>query len=145
MFCKNVLFLSIERVELPVWHKRAVPQRGVLVFALAAPIQIAFCGKSFYSRVRSVDQKQSAPLAQRIAQLPSKQWVVGSNPTGGTSVADDLSFQEEGSFWHDRANHNRCLVRLRLTLVLSCRLQFGAAYPVPPSNSAAAGGPLAFL
>ena len=24
-----------------------------------------------------------APIAQRIAQLPSKQWVVGSNPTGG--------------------------------------------------------------
>lgn len=92
----DVLFLSTERVELPVSRREGAPQMGVLVFALAAPIQIAFCGKSFYSRVRSVDQKQSAPLAQRIAQLPSKQWVVGSNPTGGTSLADDLSFQEEG-------------------------------------------------
>jgi hypothetical protein len=50
---QNVPFLSIERVELPVWHKRAVLQKGVLEFAAAAPIQIAFCGKSFYSRVRS--------------------------------------------------------------------------------------------
>ena len=145
MSCKNVLYLSSERVDLPVWHKRAVPQRGVLEFVVAAPIQIAFCGKSFYSRIGSVDRKQSAPLAQRIAQLPSKQWVVGSNPTGGTSLVDDLLFRKNGGSWHDRANHNRCLVRLCLTLVLSCRLQFGAAHPLSSGSPAAAERPLAFF
>jgi hypothetical protein len=38
------------------------------------------------------NQDQFAPIAQRIAQLPSKQWVVGSNPTGGAFVTPTSFF-----------------------------------------------------
>lgn len=38
-------------------------------------------------RVRgSVHNQAGAPVAQRIEQLPSKQWVVGSSPAGGANA-----------------------------------------------------------
>ena len=55
------------------------------VFGVYAMLNTPTALQGFWGEFSPCYQCICAPLAQRIAQLPSKQWVVGSNPTGGAT------------------------------------------------------------